>query len=67
MSNWFARNFGNPGNAVADIRHELMGGWFGRNFEPHPTRQQSHDTTHHAPDRNETGRDIHGNEHGIDR
>lgn len=66
MSSWFARNFGNPGNAVADIRHELMGGWFGRNFEPHPTHQKSQDT-HHTPDRKEAGRDIHGNDRGLER
>lgn len=59
MSNWFTRGFG---NAVAEARHELLGGWFGRNFEPHPVRQQSQDREP-APGE----RDIHGNERGIDR
>ena len=60
MSRWFTEAFG---NAVDEIRHELLGGWFGRNFEPHPARQQ--DREHAEPDRGE--RDIHGNERGIDR
>lgn len=45
MAEWFDRTFGaavgEVQNAIADIRHELLGGWFGRNFEPHPSRQQA--------------------------
>ena len=45
MAEWFDRTFGaavgEVQNAIADIRHELLGGWFGRNFEPHPSRQQT--------------------------
>ena len=62
MSNWFSRNFGSPGDAVADIRHELLGGWFGRNFEPHPTRKQAHDS-----DQEREPREQPAPEHGIDR
>jgi hypothetical protein len=48
MAEWFARAFGRAvdgivegvGQAVAEGRHELLGRWFDRNFEPHPTRQQ---------------------------
>ena len=61
MSSWFSRNFGSVSNVVADIRHELLGGWFGRNFEPHPMRQQ--------PD-NDRDRGTHERDapdHGIDR
>lgn len=59
---WFSRNFGSVGNVVADIRHELLGGWFGRNFEPHPMRHQHHDNGH---DRESHERDAP--DHGIDR
>jgi hypothetical protein len=45
MAEWFNRNFdagaAEARSAVDDIRHALLGGWFGRNFEPHPTRQQN--------------------------
>lgn len=60
MRDWFDRAFGAAGNAVDEIRHELLGGWFGRNFEPHPMRRQD-------PAELASGRDIHGNERGIDR
>lgn len=33
MSSFFARTFR---QAIAEGRHELLGGWFGRHFEPHP-------------------------------
>ena len=36
MRDWFASAFGVAGQAIAEARHELLGGWFGRNFEPHP-------------------------------
>ena len=61
MGDWFADAFG---GAVADVRHELLGGWFGRTFEPHPMHQ------HGPEERSPAGeRDIHGNEReiGIDR
>ena len=60
MIDWFAQAFG---EAVSDIRHELMGGWFGRHFEPHPSRQHGFD--HDQPDPGD--RDIHGNGHDLDR
>ena len=64
MSSWFARNFGSVGGAVADVRHELLAGWFGRNFEPRPTHGQGniHGETREAPER-----DIHSNAPDIDR
>lgn len=40
---WFTEAFG---HAIADIRHELLAGWFGRGFEPHPlarSRGDGHD------------------------
>ena len=52
---WFERGFG---NAIAEVRHELLGGWFGRSFEPHPLRQHGLDRSEPNPDE----RDIHGNE-----
>lgn len=62
MSRWFDRAFATAGQAVAEARHEILGGWFGRNFEPHPMQKQP------APDAREVAdRDIHGNAHGIDR
>jgi len=66
MSKWFVSAFGTARTAVDETRHELLAGWFGRNFEPHPTRQQN------APEReaHKPGeRDIHGNdmERGFDR
>ena len=60
MSRWFDETFG---NAIAEVRHELLGGWFGRNFEPHPTRQAAAERDQPSPGE----RDIHGNERGIDR
>jgi len=36
------------GSAVAEVRHELLGSYFGRNFEPHPTNRQPADL---SPDR----------------
>lgn len=63
MRDWFDRAFGAAGNAVDEIRHELLGGWFGRNFEPHPTQQRG--SEHAEPSPGE--RDIHGNDRGIDR
>lgn len=62
-SNWYARNFGPVSNVVSDVRHVVLGGWFGRNFEPHPTRAPL--AEREAPDPGD--RDIHGNERGIDR
>lgn len=62
MSRWFDRAFATAGQAVAEARHEILGGWFGRHFEPQPMQQQTH-----AQDRDAAERDIHGNEHGIDR
>jgi hypothetical protein len=64
MSSWFTRNFGSVGGPVADIRHELLAGWFGRNFEPRPTHEQG---GIHKPDREAPERDIHGNAPDIDR
>ncbi|HEV7659322.1 MAG TPA: hypothetical protein VGO55_05705 [Allosphingosinicella sp.] len=61
--NWFEEVFGTLGDAVAEVRHELLGGWFGRTFEPHPMQRQGLD--HEQPSPGE--RDIHGNERGIDR
>lgn len=58
MSSWFTRNFGNVGGAVADVRHELLAGWFGRNFEPRPTHERGEV---YAQAREPTERDIHGN------
>lgn len=63
MTDWFDRAFGTLGNAVAEARHELLGGWFGRHFEPHPELRQGLDRE--QPSLGE--RDIHGNERGIDR
>ena len=63
MSSWFDRAFSTAGTAVAEARHELLSGWFGRHFEPHPTRQQAPARDDPAPGE----RDIHGNERGIDR
>lgn len=63
MSKWFISAFGTARTAVDETRHELLAGWFGKHFEPHPTRPQ-------APSRDELQpgeRDIHGNERGIDR
>lgn len=65
MSKWFISAFGTARTAVDETRHELLAGWFGKNFEPHPTRQQAPGHEPHAPGE----RDIHGNaiERGIDR
>ncbi len=49
MLEWFSQAFGKAIGAVVsetlsardDIRHAMMGGWFGRNFEPHPNRKES--------------------------
>lgn len=63
MSKWFISAFGTARTAVGEARHELLAGWFGRHFEPHPTQP-------HAPARDQASpgeRDIHGNERGIDR
>ena len=56
-------------SAFADIRHEVLGGWFGRNFEPHPTRQQPdlgwtlpREERAHEPEQEQPDR-----ERGIDR
>lgn len=38
MSNWFDRAFATMGEAIGEARHELLGGWFGRTFEPHPSQ-----------------------------
>lgn len=62
MSSWFDRAFATAGQAVAEARHEIMGGWFGRHFEPHPIQKQTQ-----LNDREVADRDIHGNELGIDR
>lgn len=62
MSRWFDRAFATAGQAVAEARHEILGGWFGRNFEPHPIYHQPHEQPKEVAER-----DIHGNEHGIDR
>lgn len=62
---WFERAFGGLateiGDAVSQARHEWLGSWLGRNFEPHPSRP-------HDPEqgRSPGERDIHGNERGID-
>jgi len=45
----FLEAFGEIGlSALGEIRHELLGAYFGRNFEPHPTNRQPADLT---PDR----------------
>ena len=73
MAEWFARAFdavvGEARSAISDIRHELLGGWFGRNFEPHPMRKQGdlgwtrpYDEKGHEPESQKPER-----EHGIDR
>jgi hypothetical protein len=82
MLDWFFSAFGKAvdrvvegaGHAIADMRHEALGGWFGRNFEPHPTRQK-HDLGWTLPDRekgNAPEPQAHepakpDREHGIDR
>ncbi len=65
MSKWFVSAFGTARTLVDETRHELLAGWFTRNFEPHPTRQQAVAHDAHIPGE----RDIHGNEmeRGIDR
>jgi len=60
---WFDRAFSATGQAVAEARHELLAGWFGRHFEPHPIQRAGMDREPGAPGE----RDIHGNERGIDR
>jgi hypothetical protein len=63
MNNWFDRAFSTLGEAIGEIRHEILGGWFGRTFEPHPMQQKGLDPEQSSPGE----RDIHGNERGIDR
>jgi hypothetical protein len=63
MTDWFDRAFGAVGDAVAEARHELLGGWFGRTFEPHPMQRRGTEQEQPSPGE----RDIHGNEIGIDR
>lgn len=60
---WFDRAFGAASDAVAEVRHELLGGWFGRHFQPHPGQRSGFEDERPGPGE----RDIHGNEHGIDR
>ncbi len=65
--NWFDEAFGSLADGAADamdsIRHELLGGWFGRTFEPHPSAKSDPVENH---DRGEPDR---GNIHdvGLDR
>jgi len=59
-SNWFERTFG---DIVAEGRYQLLAAQFGRNFEPHPSRNQAQERAEPVPGE----RDIHGNERGIDR
>jgi hypothetical protein len=61
MPDWFDHAFRAVADAFGEARHELLGGWFGRHFEPHPSHQRGPE----EPDPGE--RDIHGHEHGIDR
>lgn len=59
MSSWFDRAFETLGDAIGEARHELLGGWFGRTFEPHPSHSAaaSEDIAHEQSAR--------GQEHDI--
>jgi hypothetical protein len=53
------------GSAIAEARHELLGGWFGRTFEPHPIHREPADlAAEHSVEADPLGRtrDL-----GIDR
>lgn len=62
MIDAFFREFG---SAIAQARHELLGGWFGRAFELNPAnRRPTEQSPDHQPDHDPLGRtrDL-----GIDR
>lgn len=60
MTDWFLSTFG---DAVAEARHELLGGWFGRTFEAHPTAPRSALN----PADIEPEPDLYGRDQGVDR
>ena len=64
MRDWFEEIFATAGQAVAEARHELLGGWFGRNFEPHPQQRDGQDRSAAEQLGWEQG---DAQDHGIDR
>ncbi len=53
--NFFEEAFGIAAEGLAEMRHSLQEGWFGRHFEPHPTQRQGLD--HEQPSPGERGID----------
>jgi len=63
-SGWFARSFG---AAVEDVRARMIDeAWFGRRAGASVHHHHTHEH-HHGQDRDAAERDIHGNEHEIER
>ncbi|MEJ7927036.1 hypothetical protein WG908_09740 [Sphingobium sp. AN641] len=45
---WFAGAFDIGREIIAEGRHELLAGWFGRHFEPHPSARSPTDGHDHS-------------------